>query len=195
MLTCSVVIDNLDINGSAGSPSEADAKPIIDANAVPPRAVALERFQPIARRHAKIVKSSCSVQHRQLPHGHRFNRDEAPDSYTCKQRLCVGASERADRHPRILTRRVSRFNEPFNAYFILTYRSPKRDFTIPVGFRSKAHDSAVGPFPSKTSHGIAVGFWRRTSKLSLTPARCPLNSIPWIPRRSSTTPSRSTMCC
>ena len=45
-----MVVDDLDIVGPVVAPDEADAPPVVDADAVLALAVVLERFQPVTRR-------------------------------------------------------------------------------------------------------------------------------------------------
>lgn len=53
----SVVIDDLDVPHAVLGPDEADAKLVVDANAVLALAVSRQRFQPVARR----VRNASSV--------------------------------------------------------------------------------------------------------------------------------------
>jgi len=62
----SVIVTNLDALGVAVLPHEADAPLVVDADAVLPAAIARQRFQPVRRRNAQIIKTLCGIQHPQL---------------------------------------------------------------------------------------------------------------------------------
>jgi hypothetical protein len=51
-----MIINNLNILGSIRSPTKADTELVIDPNTPLPLSISLERFKPIARRHAQIIK-------------------------------------------------------------------------------------------------------------------------------------------
>src|SRR5713226_5505987 len=68
----SVVVHDLNILRAFRRPHEAHAELVVDTNAVLTGTAALQRFQPIARRHAQVIKFPGPVQHRKLAHGHRF---------------------------------------------------------------------------------------------------------------------------
>ena len=78
-------------------PAKADAPLIIHANAVLPRAIALQLFQAIAGRYAKIVQTFCCVydhelaQHRTLQLG-----GETSNPRSLEQPLGVGIGEALD---------------------------------------------------------------------------------------------------
>jgi hypothetical protein len=93
-----MVIHDLDLCRTQRGPDEADAKLIVDPNAMLAEPVAFERFQPITRRNAQIVKFPGSIQHRQLSHGHGFDAYEPPDTVAVKHPLCVTALEGPNRH-------------------------------------------------------------------------------------------------
>jgi hypothetical protein len=56
-----VIIDDLDIEGAAGIPSEADPPLVIDANAVLATPISLQGLEPVARRHRQILQNSRSM--------------------------------------------------------------------------------------------------------------------------------------
>ena len=56
-----MVIGDLDLVGVAFAPDEAHAVLIIHPDAVVPVAIATQRLQPVARRHAEIVQRTCRV--------------------------------------------------------------------------------------------------------------------------------------
>jgi len=51
-----VVVHNLNVFSAALRPTEADAKLIVDANAVLPLPISLEGFQTVSRRHVEILQ-------------------------------------------------------------------------------------------------------------------------------------------
>ncbi|MGB7157450.1 MAG: hypothetical protein WBD40_05255 [Tepidisphaeraceae bacterium] len=63
----SVVIDDLNAIRSCRRPSEAESKLLIDADAVLPRPVTLQGFQPIPRRSAQVIKGLGGVQLIEFP--------------------------------------------------------------------------------------------------------------------------------
>jgi hypothetical protein len=58
MMCPSVIIDNLDVRWPRRSirPLETDAPLIVDADAVLPLAIALQRFEPVSRQRRQILK-------------------------------------------------------------------------------------------------------------------------------------------
>jgi hypothetical protein len=92
----SVVVHDLNILRTFRRPHEAHAELVVNANTVLTGTVALQRFQPIARRHAQVVKFPGPVQHRQLAHGHRLDVYKPLDTIAAEQRLRIGALERPD---------------------------------------------------------------------------------------------------
>src|ERR1035438_351816 len=103
----SMVVDNLNVPRTLRCPKKAHTKLVVDANAILPGAPALQRFQSVARRHPEIVECHGPVEHCQLAHGHRLDVHKPPDTNAAKQRLRLGALERADSNLRIVTVRVS----------------------------------------------------------------------------------------
>jgi len=51
----------------AVAPGEADAPLVVDPNTVRPRAVALQQFQLVSGRYAKIVQAQCPMQVQEFP--------------------------------------------------------------------------------------------------------------------------------
>ena len=52
----SVIVNDLDILRAGVRPAKAHTELVVHANAVLPGAIALQRFQPVARRHPQIVQ-------------------------------------------------------------------------------------------------------------------------------------------
>src|SRR5947209_4906716 len=65
-LRSSVVVDHVDVLGPLVSPSEDHAPLIVHADAVEPREVTLQCFQPIRWGRPKVVESLRIVKHIQL---------------------------------------------------------------------------------------------------------------------------------
>ena len=61
-----MIIDDFHIFGACNRPAEADPELIVDADAVLPRAAALQSFKPVTGRNAKILDSTCNLQLPQL---------------------------------------------------------------------------------------------------------------------------------
>jgi hypothetical protein len=72
-----VVIDDLNVVRIAVPPHKTDTPLVIDPDAVRPGAIALEHFQLIARRHAKILQPPCLMQVQKFPARGPFNRLKA----------------------------------------------------------------------------------------------------------------------
>jgi hypothetical protein len=92
--------DDLDVLGACLGPTEADAELVVDADAVLAGAVALQRFQPVARRHTQVVQPSGDLQLAQPAPRHRFDVREARDAFAFRKRLRIGALERLDHSAR-----------------------------------------------------------------------------------------------
>lgn len=92
--TSSVVVDYLDVFGASLGPGEADPPLVIDPDAVLASAVALQRFQPVARRHAEIVESHSSIQNRQFSQSRpETPRIKRPHSLALPETLGVAVPE------------------------------------------------------------------------------------------------------
>jgi hypothetical protein len=102
-----MVIHNLNVPRTARRPDKANAKLVVDADAVLSPAIALQRFQAISRWHLQIVKLLCAVQHRQFSHRHRLDIREALDTFALKKSFRVGALERDNCHSKIVTFHIS----------------------------------------------------------------------------------------
>lgn len=102
-----MVVHDLNILRAFRRPHEAHAELVVDANTVLTGTVALQRFQPIARRHAQVIKFPGPVQHGKLANGPRFDAHKPLDTIAAEQRLRIGALKRPDGHKQILTPCVS----------------------------------------------------------------------------------------
>jgi len=74
-----VVVDDLNVEGVAGTPDEADPPPLVHSDAELPNAVTLELLEAIRRRHPKILQGCGRVEHPQLPKCHAL--DVGPQSF------------------------------------------------------------------------------------------------------------------
>src|SRR5580698_3978561 len=63
-----VVVDDLDVKRVAILEEKTHAPLVVDANAVLPLPVALERFEPVVRRDAQVVEIRRTVKHGKLAH-------------------------------------------------------------------------------------------------------------------------------
>ncbi len=73
-----MVVRDLDLVGVAVLPAKADPPLIVDADAVLPRPVALQRLEPIARRDPQGIEPGRGVQLRELAPGHRVQGRRQP---------------------------------------------------------------------------------------------------------------------
>jgi hypothetical protein len=62
-----VVFGDLDLEGIAASPSEADSPLIVDADAVLPFPVSLQAFQSVPRGHSQVIHAFGRMHQQQLP--------------------------------------------------------------------------------------------------------------------------------
>jgi hypothetical protein len=62
----SVVVRDLDFEGVSIAPDETETPLIIDSDAVLPLPATLQFFQPVARRHSKILKRNSAMQEKQF---------------------------------------------------------------------------------------------------------------------------------
>jgi hypothetical protein len=62
-----VIVDDFDVMGMAGFPSEADAPLVVDSNAVLTLAVAFQCFEPVSRWNPKVGQGGCGVDLKQFP--------------------------------------------------------------------------------------------------------------------------------
>jgi hypothetical protein len=73
----------------AGTPDEADAPLVIDANAVRSRAVAFQQFKVVSWRHAKIPQPQRPVQVQKLPPRRPFDGLKSPNHVVLKEQRGV----------------------------------------------------------------------------------------------------------
>ena len=103
------MIDDLDIRGTCWSPSEAHTPLIVDAHAHLALSTALQRLEPIARRHLQIIESTGNLQLSELASRDRLDRREPAHALPRSQTLGLLVGERHD-HSAIVTHRVTTSN-------------------------------------------------------------------------------------
>jgi len=99
----SVIVHNLDIDRAGLGPCEANAPLIIDADAPLTDPVALERFEPIARRGPQKIERLRRVQHGQFARRHGLDSPKALRMPAFKNGLRILAAKRLD-HGRMILR-------------------------------------------------------------------------------------------
>ena len=97
-----MVVDDLDVFGSGGGPTEADTVLVVDPDAVLALPVTPERFQTIPRRHPQVIKLTSDLKLPEFAARHLFEGEIALYAPASDEGLCVGVTERDD-HVRILT--------------------------------------------------------------------------------------------
>ena len=84
-----MVIGDFHFMGIAAAPHEAYPPPVIDADAMLPRAVARQLFQPIARRDAKELQIGRRVQLKQFAERDAVDiRRESARPFSFKELFC-----------------------------------------------------------------------------------------------------------
>ena len=78
MISCSMIVDDLDFVSVAVTPHEADAESIVDSNAVLSVPVTFERLQAVAWEDGQVRESMGRVQLRQLSLSNPRHCPESP---------------------------------------------------------------------------------------------------------------------
>src|SRR4051812_37179236 len=104
ILLASMIVDDFSVFGVGSIPAETEPELIVDAYAVLPGAVALQRFQPIAGRNAQEIKRGRRVELHQLAPGDGLDRSKTPHRRPIKQTLRILAAKCLDRHLYIVYR-------------------------------------------------------------------------------------------
>jgi hypothetical protein len=73
-----VIVDDFDVIGSILLPHKTNTKLIVDADAVLAPPLTRQRFQPVTRGLAEIVKAGGCVHPVQFSPGYRFNAAPSP---------------------------------------------------------------------------------------------------------------------
>jgi len=68
-----VVVDDLDVEGVAGTPDEADPPLLVHPDAELPGTFTLELFEAIRRGHPQVLQDRGRVEHPELPKGDALN--------------------------------------------------------------------------------------------------------------------------
>jgi len=103
----SVIVDNLDVGGSAVGPDEAQAPLSIDADAVLSLPIILQRFEAVSGWDLQIFKDNGPVKLGELAQCRALDVYPAPHPPTFEEGFGVFALEALDRHTPILTRCVN----------------------------------------------------------------------------------------
>lgn len=91
-----MVIGDFDVMRAVLLPCETDAVLVVDPDRMLPRAIALERLQPVAGRCAQVVKYMGRVQHPQFAQGHTLEVHEAAHPLAAGEGLGVPVRKAAD---------------------------------------------------------------------------------------------------
>ena len=95
-----MVVDDLDLEGVAAAPDEADAPLAIDSDAVLSRPISLQLLESIGRRDPQVFDSLGSVEHPQLPEGDPLNvRPEALHALALEEAFSISVREALDLGP------------------------------------------------------------------------------------------------
>jgi hypothetical protein len=94
-----MIIDDFNELGAAAVPLEADTLLIVDPDAVLTATIALQRFEPIARRSAKIAQLARGVEHVKLAARHACNCSKPRHGVAAKKCFRAPISERPDHRP------------------------------------------------------------------------------------------------
>ncbi len=88
-----MIIDNLYVGGVAFCPTKTDAPLVVDANAVLPLTITLQRLQAIAGRNSQIIEYSGAMEIEQFAPRRTFNSAELGDRNVVEEVLGVLAPE------------------------------------------------------------------------------------------------------
>ena len=88
VLISSVIVDNLDIFGSAVYPTKAESKLTVDADAVLSGTVASERLQAVSWRNPQVLKRHRDFELPQFASCHGLKGTELPNTTTIGK--CLG---------------------------------------------------------------------------------------------------------
>jgi hypothetical protein len=88
-----VVVHDLDAFGTGGSPAKANAKLIVDPNAVLAGTVALEQFEAVPRRNPEVIEPTSDLQLSELAPSDRLDADEARHPQSMGESFSVGVSK------------------------------------------------------------------------------------------------------
>ncbi|GAA5170528.1 hypothetical protein GCM10023342_04050 [Modicisalibacter zincidurans] len=100
-----MVINNFDVFRTSLGPSEANPELPVDSDAVLTLAITRQWLQHIPGRYSKIIQLACSLELPNFPQGNSLKVDEASDSASACQLLCILTLERYD-HREMVTQSV-----------------------------------------------------------------------------------------
>ena len=120
-----MIVSYLDFDGTCVGPDEADAIPVVDANAVLPASVPGQSFQPVAGRYAEIAQDCGGIELVQLSLSHTPNcrRASTPrGSSVPPVENVLGAATLGDNHDDMVARQSC-----YSNCFAYDCRQVKRD--------------------------------------------------------------------
>jgi hypothetical protein len=92
-----VVVDDLDVMGVTTDPAEANAKLVVDADAVLAEAIAGQFLQSVSRWHFQVSEGDCGVEHDELAEGNTLEiRRESADLLALEKSLGVVVAKAAN---------------------------------------------------------------------------------------------------
>jgi len=92
-----VVVDDLDVMGVTTDPAEANAKLVVDPNAVLAKAIAGQFLQSVSRRHFQVSEGDCSVEHDELAESNTLEiRWESADLLSLEETFGVVVAKAAN---------------------------------------------------------------------------------------------------
>ena len=100
-----MIIDDPYIFGASFGPAKADAKLVVDADAVLTRTVAFKRPQSVPGWYTQVVESARDLQLTKLAPGDLLDLLESFDPTSNGECFCIGVLERLD-HSRTITHHV-----------------------------------------------------------------------------------------
>jgi hypothetical protein len=120
MISCSMMVDDLDFVCVPISPQEAEPKSIVDSDAVLSVPVALESLQAVAGEEGQVLESMSRVQLLELPLSDPGHRSESPRNVTAQERIGILVTERPNHAPSVSCR----------AYYAKRYRLGRRTAAV-----------------------------------------------------------------
>jgi hypothetical protein len=85
-----VIIYDLNVGGACCGPSKADAKLVVDANAVLSGSGAMKLFQSVSWRDAQVLQASGKLKLSQLSDSNSFNVHESRNAPSRREGLRIG---------------------------------------------------------------------------------------------------------
>ena len=92
-----MVVDDFDVMCVTTDPAEANAKLIVDADAVLAEAIAGQFLQSISRWHFQVSEGDCGVEHDELAESHTLEiRRESADLLPLEEALGIAVAKTAN---------------------------------------------------------------------------------------------------